>query len=201
MSESDAANTHRARLATAVRRMADDFDQGVFVPLLEADVDGYLLHVLLDQGAYPASRLHQNARILGLGARRYDLVAGPVDVRPDGGERAAASLPQLIVQGKFFFRWGFTAQQQNVHLFHVLNDDIPTLEEARQIWPGATTCALVVDLHLTPGLRGYLSGMRNRRRRIDIIVERCHAVGASAIWVHPDNKGKTSVDVIEAKSQ
>lgn len=193
--------TQLQRLVAAARRLASDFDQGVFLPLLEADVDSYLLHILLDQHAYPASELHQNARVLGLNARRFDLVAGRIDLEPASGERAAATNPELVVQGKFFPRWGFTAPQQNVHLGHVVDDDIPTLGQVRKRWPKTATCALLVDLYFTPNLRGYLSGRMGGRRRIDTIAEHCNAAGAALVWVHPDAECKTAVDVFNGIGQ
>ena len=192
---------HLQHLATAAQRLAADFDAGVFLPLLEADVDSYLLHVLLQEGAYPARELHQNARVLGLASRRFDLVAGRIDIEPASGQRAAATDPRLVVQGKFFPRWGFTGPQQNVHLDHVINDDIPTLGELREKWPDAATCALLVDLYLTPNLKGFLSGKRDGRRRIDTIASKCQAVGATVIWIHPESERKTSVDVFNAVGQ
>jgi len=193
--------THLQRLVASARRLASDFDQGVFLPLLEADVDSYLLHILLAQHAYPASELHQNARLLGLNARRFDLVAGRIDLEPASGERAAATNPELVVQGKFFPRWGFTAQQQNVHLGHVVDDDIPTLGEVRKRWPKTATCALLVDLYFTPNLRGYLSGRIGGHRRIDTLVEQCKAAGAAVIWVHPESESETSVDVFNVAGE
>lgn len=201
MAELPSANPHISRLSTAVGRLAHDFDQGSFVPLMEADVDGYLLHILLEQHAYPAIELHQNARILGLSKRRYDLVSGRIDLQPASEKRAAVTTPGLVVQGKFFPRWGFDAQQQNVHLDGVIDDDIPTLEEAFRAWPEATACSLLVDLYLTPNLKGFLSGRRAGRRRIDTLAEQCHAAGAFLIWVHPETESKTSVDVFNAMGQ
>lgn len=201
MAESPSGDSHISRLATAVRQLAHDFDQGAFVPLLEADVDGYLLHILLEQRAYPASELHQNARVSGLSERRYDLVAGRTDFHPASEKRAATADPQLVVQGKLFPRWGFTAQQHNVHLDHVMKDDIPTLGEVHRRWPDAAACALLVDLYFTPNLRGYLSGKRGGRRRIDALAEQGRAAGAVLIWVHPETESKTSVDVLNAMGQ
>lgn len=50
-------STHLTRLAAAVRRLADDFDRDEFVPLLEADVDSYLLHIPSFSSNVPILRL------------------------------------------------------------------------------------------------------------------------------------------------
>ncbi len=166
-------------------QMAEDFNAGRFVPLMEADIDGYLASQFLAKRICTLPGLHQNARVAGVLKRRYDLALGRVDFSPEPGVRAAISDPKLVLQVKVFPRWGFTPQQHNVHLHHVLEDDIPSLGDLARRWPDSMRCLVLADFWRTDRLDGYLSGKIAGSRRIEAVVSSARTQGVQVIWVHP----------------
>lgn len=107
-------------LETILNNFATDYNKGLFEPLLESDVAGYLYHLWI--------LLLGNAREVHLDTRiersvnkneKFDLVLGTVknNLRVD---------PRLILEIKCF-PLGFKSSQNRVHYKHVLDDDVPKL--------------------------------------------------------------------------
>jgi hypothetical protein len=133
---------------SALSQLCEAWNASRFVPLLEADVVGYLYLLLLVRSDGDASCWHLDTRVRGAEAKdKFDLVFGPIS---SGEERRAQLLQRLddklsedqrqalnsrmflerlrpaveaslIVEVKFFAT-GFTPQQHNVHFVHALED-------------------------------------------------------------------------------
>lgn len=121
-----------------------DFDQGVLVPLLEADIVGFLYHRLL-LASIAMQDVHLDTRVLGVPEFKYDIVIGPVTLGSKA-QKAAVSDPQFITQIKFFPRWGFDSQQDREHYLQVTND-LVSFEPLQAAFPSCKCCELLVDFH------------------------------------------------------
>jgi len=166
---------------TALSQLCEAWNATRFVPLLEADVVGYLYHLLLMQSEGDASRWHLDTRVRGAEVKdKFDLVFGPIS----SGEQRRAQLlqrlsdqlsedqkeainsnmllerlrpavePSLIVEVKFFAP-GFTPQQQNVHFIHAL-EDVARLGTLARACPHGRA-SLLVDAE------SYLEAERRKR--------------------------------------
>jgi hypothetical protein len=179
-------------LARATDSLCYDFDQGDFVPLLEADVAAYLYHHLI-LASLPMKKIHLDTRITSIPQFKYDLVVGPVEPSPKA-QRAAIYEPQIAVQIKLFPRWGFTDQQHRVHYQHVIQDDIPSFEPVSAGFPSCICYELLADFH-SRDLQGYLQGQdqSTQSSRISRIREAAAKSRISVGWLHPENRSKTMV--------
>ncbi len=131
--------------------------------LLEADVSGWLFHLLLTQPEIQAEQIHFDTRVCGADARkRFDVVIGGVQAQLHG---RPCIEPQLVVEVKVFPRIGFTHQQHRVHYEHVLGSDLRKLGGLAAV---AGLCAsLIVDG------AGYLEGTyQGHNRRAHMIETR-----------------------------
>lgn len=152
---------------------------GKLVPLLEADVVGYIYHLLITTFDGDASRIHLATRLVGTsGNDKYDLVigqvmeteelksrvirdAGDIDERTKkmlssksimSGFRPAIS-GELVLELKHFAR-GFDPTQLRVHLEQAIQD-VGKLKELRSVCPEGRALVLFDD-------RGYLTPFRQR---------------------------------------
>ena len=57
-----------------LENLSNDYSDGKFVPILEADVVGYLYHLWVFKVGN-ASRIHVDTRICGLESSKFDFVA------------------------------------------------------------------------------------------------------------------------------
>lgn len=138
--------------------------------LLEADVSGWLFHLLLTQPEVNPQQIHLATRVCNSNGR-FDIAIGPVHT---GLNRRPCIQPQLVVEMKIFPRIGFTDQQQRVHYEHVLNDDLPKLG------------GLDPDIELRSALivdgRGYLEGTYQNYNRREYLINKRNEI-ASRIHV------------------
>ena len=110
-----------------LQKLSLDYTNGNFVPILEADIVGYLYHLWISNFG-SASRVHIDTRVCASPDRRFDFVIGEVNYhhkRPCVGE------PELVIEVKSF-PFGFTDQQHRVHYRHVIEDDIPKLANMKE---------------------------------------------------------------------
>jgi hypothetical protein len=128
--------------------------------LLEADVCGWLFHLLLTQSEVNPQQIHLDTRVLDADGR-FDIVMGSLRTRANG---RPCIEPQLIVEVKIFPRIGFTEQQHRVHYEHVLNDDLPKLGGLNP--DIGLRAALIVDG------RGYLEGTYQGHNRRDYLIKK-----------------------------
>lgn len=143
--------------AGVIDNLCSQYDSGGFVPLLEADITGYIHHALLAQKLVSLAHIHLDSRAIGAKRnQKFDILLGPVAIREDGRPAISAV---AVVEIKSFPR-GFTDQQHRVHFEHVLNDDIPKLSRF--------SCPLKVELLFDEV--GYLTGSYHREHRIEVIV-------------------------------
>lgn len=151
---------------------------GRFVPILEADMSGYLYFLFVQQREGDASKWHLDTRVLGAAANdKFDLVHGDVldssrrqaaivsqlgDSLSEEHRRMVASKvfaallrpavqPTLILEVKFFAP-GFTPQQNREHFRHAI-EDIQRLKTLRTLYPDCRAMILVDCLSYTNGHR------------------------------------------------
>ena len=108
-------------LETVLRSMCSEFTQHDYHFLVEADVCGWLFHLLLLEPSVTANQVHLDTRVRGaMKNAKYDVAIGPVS---DDGDRPCVD-PVLVIEVKLFPETGFTDQANRVHYEHVLNDDL-----------------------------------------------------------------------------
>jgi hypothetical protein len=174
----------------ALSKLCDAWNSEHFVPLLEADVAGYLYHVFLEQFAGDARRWHLDTRLKGAKANdKFDLVYGPVlsaaqqrdeilrlshsqfsetDRKVISSNRFLAKLRPVVV-GSFvveikLFATGFDLPQQNVHFGHALGD-IARLETLANVCPDGRAVLLVdAESYLKPERRKRIVETRSDPR-------------------------------------
>lgn len=94
--------------------------------LLEADVSGWLFHLLLTQPEVKLQQIHLGARVCNAGRRFFDIVVGSLQT---GAKVRPCTHPRLVVEVKNFPRIGFTNSQHRVRYEEILNEDLPKLDE------------------------------------------------------------------------
>jgi len=108
-------------LETVLKRMCSEFTQHDYHFLVEADVSGWLFHLLLLEPSVTANQVHVDTQARGaMKNAKYDVAIGPVS---DDGVRPCVD-PVLVVEVKVYPETGFTDQQNRVHYEHVLKDDL-----------------------------------------------------------------------------
>lgn len=138
--------------------------------LLEADVSGWLFHLLLTQPEVNKQQIHLDTRVCNADGR-FDIAIGPLQTIAN---RRPCINPRLVVEVKIFPRIGFTDQQHRVHYEHILNDDLPKL--GRLDSTIELRAALIVDG------RGYLGGTYQGYNRHEYLINRRNE-GASKVHV------------------
>jgi hypothetical protein len=142
-------------LKRALLRFRDECQATGYEVLLEADVAGWMFHVLLKDSSVRPQNVHLGARVCGAGGF-YDVAIGDLDC--ESAKRPCVR-PGLVIEIKVFPRIGFTPQQHRVHYKHVIEDDIPKLGKLRN------TRAVKVEV-LIDGA-GYLNGFYAGESRKD----------------------------------
>ena len=141
-----------------VERLREECLVNGYEALLDADVSGWLFHLLVTQSGVDPLQVHLDARVSGANGF-YDVVIGPLAT---GIYEKPCTKPELVVEVKLFPRIGFTDQQHRVHYEHVIKDDLRKLAVL-----GKTVgfrAALLVDGY------GYLTGTYSRQNRRDFLV-------------------------------
>lgn len=106
-----------------LERLRDECLAQGYEMLLEADVSGWLFHLLLTQPGINSHQIHSDTRVCSASGR-YDIVVGPVETGPKG---RPCIQPRLVVEIKLFPRMGFTDQQHRVHYLQIIDRDLPKL--------------------------------------------------------------------------
>lgn len=103
-------------IAEVMDNLCSQYNSGEFVPLLEADIAGYLYHILLTQKLIALAHIHLDSRVIGAERnQKFDIALGPIEIRED---RRPAVGAQVVIEIKSFPR-GFTDPQHRVHYFAV----------------------------------------------------------------------------------
>ena len=181
----------RISLEESLRDLCHEFNTGVFTPILEADVAGYLYHRLLTNG-YAPNTVYLATRVCGEGARtrKPDLVIGSLHFND------ACVRPSLICELKAFQRWGLSDQQMRRRFEGLLAEDIPTLQEMAAVLPNGRI-EIVADFYVSSQRRGYLTGKWHGNTRIDLVATACDQIGASLVWIRSiDDDGTIAYEVV-----
>jgi len=136
--------------------------------LLEADVSGWLFHLLLTQPEVSPQQIHLDTRICKADGR-FDIVIGPLRT---GADKRPCIDPQLVAEVKIFPRIGFTGEQHAEHYKSILNKDLQklgTLNPAIQL-----RTALILDG------RGYLQGTYQGHNRREYLIKRRNDIAPAA---------------------
>jgi hypothetical protein len=112
-----------------VKEMCQLNEHGEYAPILEADLVGFLYHLILRDSLCSPGKIHLDTRIIGSENDNYkfDIVVGEVRRRDDG--RPAIS-PEAIIEVKVFPE-GFTDQQHRRRFEHILDNDLRKLGSLR----------------------------------------------------------------------
>lgn len=144
-----------------IHRLKDECVERGYEILLEADVSGWLFHLLLTQPEINAQHIHLDTRVCDADGR-FDIAIGPLRTGPNG---RPCIKPQFVLEVKIFPRLGFTNQQHRVHYEHILNDDLRKLGQLDSTI--GLRAALILDG------RGYLEGTyQDQNRRVYLINKR-----------------------------
>jgi len=167
-----------AVVESAFAQICDSYTAGRFVPLLEADIAGYVYHVLVKGFAGDAKLVHLSTRLLGTGGKdKYDLVIGEVldtqtlkelviqragdkldsDTKRILGLKSVRSgfrpsvRGQLIIEFKHFAD-GFDPQQLRIHAQQAI-EDVRKLVKLAKLCPKGRGVALFDE-------KGYINDVR-----------------------------------------
>lgn len=128
--------------------------------ILEADVCGWLFHLLLTQPEINPQQIHLDTRVCNSDGH-FDIAIGPLQTTVV--ERPCIQ-PELVIEVKIFPRIGFDDQQHRVHYEHVLNDDLPKL--------GRLDSAIGLRAAFIVDGRGYLNGIYQGHNIREYLVNR-----------------------------
>ena len=107
--------------------LSQDYVNGRFVPILEADIVGYLYHLWISKFG-DARKIHLGTRICSAPNQKFDFVIGEVEY---SAKRPCIGKPELIIEVKSF-PIGFTNPQYRVRYSNVMKDDIPKLANLKE---------------------------------------------------------------------
>jgi hypothetical protein len=161
-----------------LENLSKDYAYNKFIPILEADVVGYLYHLWICKVG-DGSKVHLDTRVCGLEDHRFDFVVGDVNYL---GERPCIK-PELIIEVKSF-PIGFTGPQHRVHYYHVIEDDVPKLGKLKE--PSDDRYILLFDED------NYLKGFdrESRSSRIGRILTVRNATDSKIKIIHVNSEGK-----------
>jgi hypothetical protein len=154
-----------------VREMCRCTRSGEYAPLLEADISGFLYHLILRRGLCAPRTIHLDTRIIGSENRndRFDVVVGNVQQHEDG---RPAAYPDAVIEIKMFPE-EFTDQQHRVHLKHILDDDLTKL--------GSLQLKTAMRVELVFDQVDYLGGNYAGRKREEVIVTKRNEVAEGVL--------------------
>ena len=99
-----------------------DYNEGLFIPILESDVVGYLYHIWISQFGMPEI-VHIDTRLCASPNQKFDFVIGQVSINES---RPCIREPELVIEVKAF-PTGMSGPQHRVRWKHVVEGDIPKL--------------------------------------------------------------------------
>jgi len=165
-------------LEELLESLSKDYVDKKFIPVLEADVVGYL-HYLWISKMGGASKVHLNTRICGFEDSRFDFVVGDVNFHAE----KPCIKPELVIEVKSF-PIGFTNQQRRKRYLHVIEDDIPKIGKLKE--PSDNRYILLFDEN------SYLRGFdrKSKSTRIDRIITTRNIIDSriKIIWVNREGK-------------
>nr|MBN2278360.1 hypothetical protein [candidate division Zixibacteria bacterium] len=172
-------------LVKQVENMVEEVKRGSFKPLLEADVVGFLYHLLISKAKVSVAELHLDTRVRGARKNdKLDIVIGDISTE---NIRRPVIVPRMVIEVKVF-PIGFDAQQHRVHYEHVLNDDLPKLQRISQRKPDTAVVELLYDE--CP----YLDGKYKTQNRIDYLLSMRDKIAQSAKVIVAKKKDKKADD-------
>ena len=144
--------------------------QGQFTPILEADICGFLYHLIIVNGLCTLDNIHLETRVQGSHSPndKFDIAIGAIN---NPLSRRPVVIPDLVGESKMF-PIGFDDQQHNVHFLHVLNDDLRKLGQLN--YPGATKLEILYDE------RDYLRGKCRGVNRDKMIMDTRNTIAPGA---------------------
>jgi len=176
-------------LMQSLNDVCNEFNGHTLMPLLEADVTAFLYHRLILNGC-SQSLLYNETRVCGVDeTRKYDVVIGNVITK------SGCVKPMLIVQVKYFPRWGKTSPQLRTSFQETMLKDVPSLETAANVLTRGRF-EVIADFFFTKQTAGYLSGKWNGEKRIGLLAKICKGSGINLIWVRPNNKGELGIEQV-----
>jgi hypothetical protein len=110
-----------------LQMLSQDYANGKFVPILEADVVGYLYHLWISKFG-DARKVHLDTRICIAPNQKFDFVIGEVEY---GAERPCIRKPEIVIEVKSL-PLGFTSSQCEKRYLQVIEKDIPKLAELKE---------------------------------------------------------------------
>ena len=143
----------------ALNRLRDECLVTGYELLLEADVVGWLFHILLTEPGVEPKDVHLSARLSEAQGFFFDIAVGAIESA--SGKRPAVSA-RLAVEVKLFPRIGFTDQQHREHFDKVINKDLPKLGSIRD--SAEVRASLLVDA------AGYLNGRYAGENRKEVVI-------------------------------
>lgn len=179
-------------LTETLSNLCRDVDQGVFIPLTEADIAAYLYHRLLFANLLSRD-IHLDARILNVKDHRYGFVVGAVNLDLES-HQTAVSNPTLVIQIALFPRWGATPAQLYARYAAALKHDLTALGRLRKVYPACYCYELLADFNADKSL-GYLQGWDRRTRSTRIArLRKAIKGGVSVAWLYPETLNKTCLE-------
>jgi hypothetical protein len=161
-----------------LENLSKDYADKKYVPILEADVVGYLYYLWISKVG-SVGKVHLDTRICGFEDSRFDFVVG--DVNFHAGKPCIK--PELVIEVKSF-PIRFTNQQHRVHYLHVIKDDIPKLGKLKE--PSDNRYILLFDED------NYLKGFdrKSKSPRIDKILSTRNIIDSriKVIWVNEERE-------------
>lgn len=181
------------RLKELLKALSEDYANGKFTPILEADIVGYLYYLWISKFDN-ASKVHLNTRICGLvGKRRkFDFVAGDVKsgelLKLSNEEFPCVDKPWLVIEVKSFLN-GFKGSQLKKRYRYVEGD----LRKLAKL--GETSNERYI---LFFDERNYLERIDKKRRssRINSIVELRNKLDSNIKIIHVKTKKEKDKKVL-----
>jgi hypothetical protein len=151
-----------------INRFRNDCLVAGYEPLLEADVSGWLFHLLLTSPDLDPVEVHLDTRVYNADGR-FDIAIGPLKIGTNGKPCVEA---HSVLEIKVFPRTGFTNQQHREHYEHILKDDLRKLGTLEL--HGGFCSSLILDG------RGYLTGSYKGENRREFLVSRRNKIAPQA---------------------
>jgi hypothetical protein len=135
-----------------------------YVMLLEADVYGWLFHILITDDRIKPDQIHLVTRICCADeSKKFDIVFGDIQNNAwDGKGKRPCVDPKLVIEVKLFPSIGFITADHRENYVNLIKGDLPKLNELNE-----KLCAvLVVDSY------GYLQGNSHgsKTNRLDELI-------------------------------
>ena len=160
------------KLLKQVRKLVLEVGSGRFSPILEADVVGFLYHLLISNCGVSPAQLHLDTRVSGARLKdKYDLAIGKVVKRKQ--DNLLCIFPEFIIEAKLF-PIEFSNQQHREHFLHVLEDDLQKLGRISSSYTNVQTIEFLYDE------KDYLSGKYKKQNRLKFLLNQRALIAPTA---------------------